>query len=45
MVVLMGQAQQIRAASPCGPTSTQFGGFLDSLGQQTGQGMGQTFWG
>jgi len=40
------QAQQIRAASNCGSTATQFGGFLDSLSATTGgQGMGQTFWG
>jgi hypothetical protein len=38
------KALQIRAASPCGGTATQFGGFLDTLGTASG-GMGRTLWG
>ncbi|ORY22491.1 peptidase family M48-domain-containing protein [Naematelia encephala] len=40
----MPEAQQIRAASPCGATSQQFGGFLDTL-SAANQGMGKTLWG
>lgn len=34
-------AQQIRAASPCGPTSDSYGGFLDSLNPA---GSAGTYW-
>ncbi|CAD6572273.1 MAG: hypothetical protein TREMPRED_000488 [Tremellales sp. Tagirdzhanova-0007] len=40
----MPEAQQIRAASPCGATSSQMGGFLDSIGSSN-LGMGQSLWG